>query len=460
MSRASSPGLSPGITITATPHDLSVTGGSVARIDGMAVFLDKGLPGETLRARITENKARFVKAEVLETLAASPHERPSFCPFGGECGGCAWTTLAYAEELAWKERQVRETLRRIGKVSFETAECLPVIPSPRDLGYRNKMEFAFGFDEESRPALGLRRRNSHAVVSVDDCPLCAIPVRAILAAARDWLRTSGLLPWDGKTGFPRFLVVRCPEYAPGGTRRCLVECITAPGNNRAAQSVAALGKTLLASGAATGFVHSERRDRANVAYGEKNVFTQGETTVTEKIGHVILEAPVRAFLQANTGAAALLYKQVDAYAGKTAGTICDLYSGVGGLALFLAAGGKIVRGIESVSEAVDFARKNAAAAGGDVAFARGDAARALDTAGPAPDLVVTDPPRAGMARELVAALLRRKPRRIITVGCDAAPLARDIALLGEAYAVRSVRAVDLFPHTPHVETAVLLALKA
>lgn len=462
-----------GAVLTLTPHDLAVSGGSIARHSGLAVFLDRGLPGETLTCRITESKPRFAKAEVLETVTPSPDETPSFCAFAERCGGCAWTNLRYEAQLAWKERHVKETLRRIGKVPFAASpgeivdvpapEYLPITPSPRVTGYRNKMEFAFGFDN-GQPALGLRERGSHAVVSVGECALCSLPVGGILAAARDWLRTTQLAPLDGKAGYLRFLVIRCPEYTPDGVPRCLVECITMPGNAEQARMVRELGRELLANAGVTGFIHSTRSTFGNVAYGDTVVHSAGDATVTEQFGPLRLEAPVQAFLQANTGAAALLYSHARRYAEQErTNVVWDMYCGVGGLALSLAGEGITVRGVENVREAVKFATRNAASAPGDVKFQRGNADTMKTMAThitPAPDLVVTDPPRAGMARELTETLLRMRPPRIITVSCDAASLARDIALLGTAYRLKSARAVDMFPHTPHVEVVALLELSS
>lgn len=457
-----------GDILTLTPHDLAVSGGSVAKHSGLAVFLDQGLPGETLRCRVTESKPRFAKAEVLETLTPSPDETPSFCAFSDRCGGCAWTNLRYEAQLAWKERHVKETLRRIGKVPFDAVdgsapEYLPITPSPRVTGYRNKMEFAFGF-ENGLPALGLRERNSHAVVSVGECPLCSLPVGGILTVVRDWLHKAKLPPLDGKSGYLRFLVIRCPDYTPDGVPRCLVECITTPGNAEQARMVRELGRELMENAGVTGFIHSTRSSAPNVAYGEAVVHSAGETTVTEQFGPLRLEAPAQAFLQANTGAAALLYGHARQYAEQEqAKVIWDIYCGVGGLALSLAGEGVTVRGVESVREAVKFATRNATNAPGDVKFQRGDA-KTMETMAeyvtPAPDLVVTDPPRAGMAKELTETLLRIKPPRIIAVSCDAASLARDIALLAPAYSLKSARAVDQFPHTPHVEVVALLELSS
>ncbi len=458
---------------TLTPHDLAVFGGGVARLDGFTVFLDRGLPGETLRCRVTEVKPRFARAEVLETVIPSPDEVPSFCPHAGRCGGCAWTTLRYEAQLAWKERQVKETLRRIGKVDFtgpDGAEYLPITPSPRQTGYRNKMEFAFGFENGS-PALGLREKNSHGIVSVGECALSFLPLKDILTMTREWMDTNKLLPFDGKEGHLRFLVVRCPEYSPDGTPRCLVELITTPVDRSASEAVEKLARSLMEHSPVTGFLHSIRTVKTNVAYGEKTLLRLGETIVTEKMGTLLLQAPAQAFLQANTGAATLLYGHIRSWAnlGDNGGAcrenpfvIWDVYCGVGGIGLFLARDNLVLRGIEAVPEAVRFARKNADdpvnGLAGDLAFFQVSADADLSRITPNPDLVVTDPPRSGMDAGLKATVLKLRPGRIITVGCDAASLARDVAFLAPAYRVRSARAVDLFPHTPHVELAALLEL--
>lgn len=458
--------IAPGSEHLVTVHDLAVSGGGIARLSGMAVFLDAGLPGETLRCRITERKPRFAKAEALETVTASPDIVPSFCPYGGECGGCAWTNLDYAAQTAWKERQVKETLRRVGKVTFADkggsgAKYLPLIPSPKTTRYRNKMEFAFGFDAEGVPALGLRQRNSHSIVPVEECALCAAPVAPILAGVREWLRESALEPWQSGAGFLRFLVIRCPEYASGGKRQCLAEIITSPGDAAKTAAVKALGRVLLAENSetgVTGFVHSTRRGNVNIAHGDRVTTALGATTITEDIGGVRLEAPVQSFLQANTGAAALLYEQTRAFAAETgAKTLWDVYCGVGGIALSLAGEDMIVHGVESVAEAVTFARKNAANLPGDIVFVNGDAARVMADPRPRPDLVITDPPRAGMAPELRDAILRLKPKHLVCVSCDAASLARDVAAFSSIYRMEKARAVDMFPNTPHVEIVALLS---
>ena len=459
------PAIEPDTVFTVVPHDLAVSGGSIARHEGLVVFLDGGLPGETVRARVTRQKKRFVEAVVEETILPSPDAVPSHCQHGSLCGGCAWTTLSYEAQCAWKERQVKETLRRLGSVAF--ADATPteagavydgLLASPKQLAYRNKVEFAFGTGEQG-PALGMKRRGSHEIIPVATCPLAASPLGDVLAAVRAWMQEENHPVYGNRQGFLRFLVVRCPEHALKGSGQLLVELITAPTkpNSNAAASVQALGTRLLREGLATGFAHSLRSAASDIAYGERILYETGSKTVIEAVGNTLLEAPPQAFMQVNTPAAALLYARIQEMAEACApSTVWDLYSGVGGIALALAAPGRTVTGIENVAEAVAWARRNAHNAAGTVSFRHVDAEKQMAREQTPPDLVVFDPPRAGIAGSIVDALLRLRPRNIISVSCDTASQARDIARLAPLYTVERAGAVDLFPHTPHVESYALL----
>ena len=470
-----------GDIIELSPHDLTVDGGAVARHGGLVFFLDQGLPGERLRARVTDLKARSARAQRVETLEPSPHAMPPHCPHLGDCGGCAWS-LEYSAELRWKEERVRESLRRIGNIALAPADSAmpagfasapgelpplhPIIGSPRSEGYRNKLEFAFAPGTDG-PMLGLHRRASHSIVEVGDCPLARSSVASLLTRTRAWAKEQGLDAWDGRSGWLRFLVVRQPEYAPEGRVQGMVELICASRPSAPQLACAkAFGEGLLRElPGITSFVLSERRNRAAIAYAEKIRITLGPDYIEEQAGHLVLQAPPQAFMQANSGAATLLYNAVrDAllavFPDKNA-RIWELYSGVGSIGLFLARDAAQVHGIESAEQAVVYAERNAKANGLDhCAFGIGDAAiLPVPPSGKAPDCVITDPPRGGMDPALIATLLSMAPKAIISVSCDPATQARDLARLSQDYVVRGVQTVDLFPHTPHVETVVLLERK-
>ncbi len=457
-----------GDILTLTPHDLSVDGGAVARHGELVIFLNKGLPGETLSARVTKLKSRFAEAEVLETLAPALPAEPPHCPHAGDCGGCPWPGLPYGVELAWKEKQVMESFRRLGKVAFKEdgnedgAVYDPIIASPRNLGYRNKLEFAFGHSPEKGVLLGLKRRASHEIVEIEECPLAAAPFGRILEHARARVREAGFSAWNGKEGFLRFLVLRRPDHTPEGNAQCLAELITAPADKAAVEAVRSFGQALLRDcPELTTFLHTERKSPSPVAYGEKIRTCLGPDRLWEQTGPLLLEAPAAAFLQVNTAAAALLYATVKEYSALTGSeSVWDLYSGVGGIALTLAGQALSLRGFESAPEAVAFAKRNAQQQGAaNASFIAGDVTALLRKERAAPDLVITDPPRAGLDEAVTRELLRLAPRRIILVGCAPATMARDIARLAARYAVKRVRAVDLFPRTPHVESVALLTLR-
>ena len=476
-----------GDSLELTIEDLTVEGGGLARHEGRVIFTDKGLPGERVLARLTRVKPRFALAAVEKTLVPSPTAQPPHCPHAGICGGCAWPGLPYAEELAWKERQLRETLRRVGKVEesllADPDVFLPIIPSPAVSEYRNKLEFAFGLAPGAGPddgaALGLRLRGSHDVLEVEHCPLAAFPHRELLETVRAWAGEEGLAPWKegGKgSGFLRHLVLRRSGAS------CIVELITAPCAEKSPEqkAVERLAATLRpeaqpggqpggqAEVLCAGFIHSLRSSPSAVAYGEARRFERGETVMEETLAGTIFRAPVPAFLQVNTAAASLLYETAREFAraggeegeGKPGGGILDLYCGVGGLAVTLAAMPEFrdtpVTGVDTMGVAIAAARENALRAGVSPRFETADSAACLEALREAPGLVAADPPRAGLPADLVDSLLRLRPARILLVSCNPATLARDVAGLGDAYLLRRARGVDLFPRAAHMESVLLL----
>lgn len=449
-----------GMAFDVTVDALAQGGKAVCRHDGRVIFVDRGLPGQRLHVRLTTVRKRFAEAECLAVLTRAEDECAPFCPHFGDCGGCTWQDLPYPSQLTWKERFVRDSLQRIGRI--EAPNVLPTLASPLLQGFRNKMEFAFTTDAEGTLHLGLRRRGGHEVVDVTACGLQTATTCRVVTAARDLARASGLPGWDDAShcGFWRFIVVR--EPARGG--QCLVQCITAP-HPEAEQAV----RTLFASlrqrvPGITGCVHSIRSQDSQVAYGDSTVFTEEEVMLTERLGDLELGFGHDTFLQTNTRATELLYAEVERMA-RLGGheRVWDLYCGVGSIALWLAGRAAAVRGLEATPASVEAAQKNARHAGfTHCDFVAGDVRALLrprkgQKAETPPDVIVTDPPRAGMHPDVVASLIRIAPQRIVYVSCDPATLARDVGLLSSRYVLIEARPVDLFPHTPHVETVALLS---
>ncbi len=439
---------------------LSSDGRAVCRQGTRIVFVEGGLPGQRIRARLIRCKKRFAEGIRTALLAPAPDAVPAACPHADVCGGCPLQEMAYERQLYWKERILRDALIRIGRQS--SPPVAPILPSPRLWEYRNKMEFAFSPDPQEGVRLGLRRRGSRAVVDVVGCRLLPSPAMDILAQVRASARAAGFPAWSAETedgrGFWRFLVLRLPVSAPGTSPQRLVQCITSRGTEEQRRAVAAMGRTLLdGPWGITGFVHDERNSRDALAAGERTLLRLGRDALTETLGGRRFIVPHNAFFQINTPAAELLCAEA---AGMTelrpADCLWDLYCGVGAPGLCLAEQAGRVFGLESTPEAVTLARRNAEAAGQThCRYTAGDV-RTLLRRLPAPDVVLADPPRGGLHPDVIQTLLRTRPRRILYISCNPATLARDVALLSASYALRHVRPVDFFPHTPHVESLCIL----
>jgi len=439
-------------TLELTIESLAVGGRGVARVAGLAVFVDGGLPGQRVQALVYALRKRFAEARVVAVLSPGPHEAEPACPHFGDCGGCCWQHLAYEEQLRWKRTFVEDSFRRLAGIA--DVAVLPTLASPLQYGYRNKMEFTFGTGEARRLSLGLYRRSEHEIVEVADCRLQSSLAMDILAFARERCRKSKSPSYDPVTrqGFWRFLVVR------ESGDRCLVQIITTESTAQHAAVDDLAEKLRHSFPQIVAVVHALRRHPAQVARGESVRRVYGAGHLNYELAGLKLEVAANAFFQPNSAAAELLYATVRDLAGLAGGeTVWDLYCGVGGFGLILAPLAGSVVGFEIDAAAVDNARRNARANGlSNLSFRAGDLARTLSAETSAPDLVVADPPRAGMDAAVVKHLLERRPSRIISVACDPATHARDVQRLSPAYALAAVQPVDLFPHTAHVETVALL----
>lgn len=454
--------IQPGAELELELHALATGGKAVGRAAGLVLFVDRGLPGQKVRVRVTARKKRHGEAEILEQLAPGARQIEAPCPHFQDCGGCSWQHLDYAAQLEWKRRLTAEALQRIG--GAQGVDVLPTLPSPQQFHYRNKMEFAFAGGGDSL-ALGLRRPGSHEVL---DLQTCLLPPRQALEALRvfrELCADTGLPAYDprAREGFWRFLVLRAFEDAAGG--RMLAELITAPVAmwESAAREVAAGAMQRLAGEGLQGVVHGVRRAPSQVAQFTDIVHLEGagalearlELPDGEGLDYVVSAG---AFFQTNTAAAAQLADLVRQWAQPgPEDVVWDVYCGGGGPGLFLARGAKLLVGFDSSKEAVADARDNAAANGlANCVFRAGDVRRLLPAEREQPDVVLLDPPRSGLGPEVTAELLHRAPRRIVYVSCNPATQARDISQLMAGYKLASVQPVDLFPQTHHVESVALL----
>lgn len=455
--------------------DLTVDGKAVARHQGQVVFLDAGLPGDIVSARVDKTIKRIIHARVERVIHPSPHAVAPWCSHVNECGACSWQHFSLQAAGEWKHKHVRESLTRIGKI--DAPVVLPLVPSPCLRAYRNKMSFAFASapvsSQENPTLLGLRQFRDHAVVEVRECGLQPAVVMTMLEHVRRKVNSLGLAAWQGSgAGYLRFLVVHTPLHASQGPPQLLVECITG-GNHRQvlptgkadgrnglsnADKVRELGTELMKEFSLTGFVHSERKTSSDVAQGERCIFKAGSNNYEECFGHITLRVPYNTFLQTNTAIAGLLYARVAEEAGLTGREVVwDLYSGVGAIALFLAGKAREMHGFEIQKEAVAAARANSATLGyTHCHFHQGALFPSVFSGVPAPDLIVADPPRAGLDNAVCEFLLTVPARRFIYISCDPGTQARDVNRLAPAWKMVHSQPYDMFPYTPHVENMVVL----
>ena len=447
---------------------LAFGGKAVARVDGFVVFLDHAVPGQTVKALITRKKRNYADARVIEILSQSPDYRTPVCPHFGICGGCLWQDISYEAQLFWKRAHVVECL---GHIAGEgEREVAPIVASPETLHYRNKMEFTFSdrrwllaeelgqeSGRESLFALGLHVRGLFdKVCNIDSCVLQSPEASAILREVRQWARESGLPAYSIRThqGFWRFLVVREAK----STGQTLIHLITS-GSPRPSEIADRLSDHLHSKfPEVTTFIHSINDKKSQVATGDSSHILFGPGFIEERLGELRFRISAHSFFQTNTLGAFNLYETVRRL-GSFEGTekVWDLYCGTGSIGLYIASHVKSVIGIELVEDAVRDARENCRINNiGNCSFLAGDLKDVIGRASEMgrPNVVVVDPPRAGMHPKVVKALLEILPERIIAVSCNPASLARDAALLVEAYEIKEVQPIDLFPHTPHVECVI------
>jgi 23S rRNA (uracil1939-C5)-methyltransferase len=452
---------------------LAFGGRGVGRTEeGMTVFVDDALPGQRVTAMIRQVKKRYAEAHLVEVVRNSPDEAEPRCAHFGICGGCRLQHLEYEAQLREKGDQVREALRRLG--GFREIGTEPVIPSPLIYGYRNKMEYSFGHarwltpDQMKDPeavaerefGLGLHPRGQwYRTLHLSECHLPSPLSVEILRKVQEIVSRSRMKPYDtrGHTGFWRFLTVR--EGVRTG--QWLVDVITSAERDGSGEVETLAGRLKAAFPDITTITHTISRAKANVATGEEERVLVGPGYIEEQVGGLTFRISPRAFFQTNTGGCELLYETAVRFAGLTGSErVYDIFCGTGTIALLMASGAEEVIGIERVAPAVADAAVNAELNGiGNARFVKGDAT-ALLREGPVfgePDVIVVDPPRAGLHPDLRRVIPTLGADRIVYVSCNPATLAADLKeICGNRYRIGIVQPVDMFPHTPHIECVTLL----
>ena len=453
---------------------LAFGGKGVARLDDLVIFVNGAVPGDIARAVITKTKKRYAEARAVELVSPSSDRIAPVCAHFGACGGCVWQNLRYPVQVEYKARQVAESLERLG--GLRDFALRPAIGMADPWRYRNRVDFSIGTTTEGA-VVGFRPPGRwDQVLPLTECHLVDPEMERVRATVEDWLRAERLPGWDPRTntGFARHLLVR------SGLRgsELLVSLVTARGELPAASLVERLR---FAHSKIVGIAHAVNAGTAELSSGLDYETLWGRPYLCERVAGVDLQISLNAFFQTNTLMAHVLYSLIaqevlggldeestDTNASGAASVVWDLYSGVGSIGLSLANRVGRVLGIEAVPDAVRAARHNAELNRIDNAhFLEGDVrkmlrelaqgTRTLPEGLERPDVVIVDPPRAGLHQRVVARVGELSAPRIVYVSCNPATMGPNIAQFQEhGYRLMRVTPVDMFPHTPHVEAVGLL----
>jgi 23S rRNA (uracil1939-C5)-methyltransferase len=450
--------LKPGQEIELDVDRVAMEGRAVGRLEDLVVFVEKALPGERVRARVGRVKRTFAHARTIDVLRASPTRVAGRCVHLDLCGGCSWQELDYEAQLDAKTELVREALTRLG--GFTDVEVPRALASPNRFYYRNKMEFSFFVGRDGEIVLGLHVPGTFdQVFDLEACHLMSETSNEIVRRVRELATRSGKPAYHVRrhVGFWRYLVVREGK----NTGQTMVNLVTHEGPIPNQED---LVRSLVGEfPAITSLVRNVNTRRATIAVGEREELLHGAPEIEERLGDLTFRIASNSFFQTNTAQAEKLFELAVDWCGLQGGEeVLDLYAGTGAISLFLARRARRVTGIELVPESVAMAEKNAQLNGIDnVRFLTGevrDFFKKRSGEAAAAQVVLADPPRAGMHTDIVEALRLLQPPRIVYVSCNPATLARDLQLLARDahYSLRRVQPVDMFPHTSHIECVALL----
>jgi 23S rRNA (uracil1939-C5)-methyltransferase len=429
---------------------LAYGGAGVARTEsGYVVFVRGGVPGDRVRARIGKSKRSWAEAELVELQQPSPERVEPVAPHPG----APWQVLPYERQLEEKDSQVRDALSRIG--GFDDPPVEPIIPAVEKLRYRNKLEYSFGMDDDGELVLGFHRPGRFDVIDdVEDDILASERINEVREAVKAWCREEGLTAWDRETqtGVLRNLVVREGRR----TGQVQARIVTSPGAEfRVAE--------LAAATPAASFLWTRAEGVAETTRGGDTQVVKGSALLDEELSGLRFRISPDAFFQTNTEMAERLYGEATKLAALSGREkVLDLYCGIGTIALVLALDAGEVWGVELVEDAVRDAIENAKLNGIDnTRFFAGDVRlvmRELLEQSGSPDVILVDPPRAGLSQKVVRRIIEAEAQRIVYVSCNPTTLAPNARQLVDdgGYELKTVRPVDMFPQTPHIECVALL----
>lgn len=453
-------------------ENYAAEGKSLARVDGKVIFIERAVPGDVVNLRLGKNKKDWAEGTVTQVVKYSPDRVTPFCPHFGVCGGCQWQMLPYEKQLQYKQQQVADNLTRIGKIALP--EIMPILGARKTTHYRNKMEYTFGNKRYLLPG-ELKDENVSAemnvagfhargffdkVVDIDTCFLQEEPTNILRKLAKQFALNHEYSFYDIRAheGFMRNLQLRVCRtgevmanmvlgYEDEAMRKALLDFLL--------REVPQL-TTLLYT------INTKWNDSLN---DQQPVVYHGKGYVIETLEDFRFKIGPKSFFQTNTDQGERLYQVTREFAELTGNeTVYDLYCGTGSIGIFLSRGAKKIIGVEVIAEAIEDAKENALL--NDITHAEFFAGDVSDICTDEffmqhgkPDVIVTDPPRAGMSEKLTRKILDMQAPTVVYVSCNPATQARDLNILNEKYEVTRIQPVDMFPHTHHIENVVQLKLR-
>jgi len=456
------------ITIT----DYAAEGKSLVRHDGKVLFVSGAVPGDIVDIQIVKNKKDWAEGRAIKIIKPANDRLVPFCKHFGLCGGCKWQMLPYEKQLQYKQQEAVQNITRIGKTDIPV--LLPIAGSDNTTQYRNKLEFTFSnkrflTNEEINTDAALIQQNAlgyHAprifdkIIDIQECHLLDGVNNDIRNTIRAFATEMGFEFYDirNHTGWLRNIIIRLTSTGELMVNICL---------NHDAESdrVLLLDHLLKKVPSITTLLYTINPKWNDSIYDLVPQVYYGKGYVTEKLGSFNFIISPKSFFQTNTKQAEKLYSITKDFAALTGTeTVYDLYCGTGSIGIFVSKHAKKIIGVEVIEDAIEDAKKNAALNNINHAhFFAGDVIKICNddffNAHGKPDVVITDPPRAGMHEKLIIKLLEMQSPKIVYVSCNTATQARDIALLSEKYKLEKIQPVDMFPHTHHIECVALLTLK-
>ncbi len=448
--------------LTLTVEKIAAGGHGLATVDGLPVFIHGAIPGQTVEVIITKRKDRFAEARIQKIVKQSIDEVPARCRHFSECGGCVWQHLPYEKQILYKEQIVKETLEHVTPAEEKVRESLPgrvlsIIPSPQVFHYRNKLELSF-----TEGGIGFHRPGSpSAILPIEECHLYDEQINALLEQVRRFVQETNLPVYNPKTrkGLLRSLLLR-----RGINTGEQMLCFAVQARKRQLEPLFQHFVRFGQNPAVTSLLVVEHFGTSPRPENPRIHALKGEPFIRERLFDLTFELSPYSFFQTNTLAAEKLYQAIAQAADLSAReTVLDCYCGIGSIGQYLSRFCEKVVGIESAQSAVEDALKSAGKNKiGNISFYRGSAENVLQKQLKAGgkytfDCIILDPPRMGLHRRVVDAVLCHRPEKIVYVSCNTSTFARDLGeFLKKGYELRMVQPVDLFPHTAHVETVALL----